>query len=183
MSEEELVPIKEVDQNKIKRLDKDKTFKFECDVSDKLRLGLREIDYYSPYYFESFYTKTELEEINPIFKACNTLEEIQGHFFNLFKENTTKLQLAENQENILIVFIVGWISGTREIKFELIRKTVENKDNALETLYNVQKDNYRILEEIKAACSDDKKDNIAKRLVELIEKSRIDLIAEFNKNL
>lgn len=183
MSEEELVPIKEVDQNKIKRLDKDKTFKFECDVSDKLRLGLREIDYYSPYYFESFYTKTELEEINPIFRACNTLEEIQGHFFNLFKENTTKLQLAENQENILIVFIVGWISGTREIKFELIRKTVENKDNALETLYNVQKDNYRILEEIKAACSDDKKDNIAKRLVELIEKSRIDLIAEFNKNL
>ena len=58
MSEEEaLVPIKEVDQNKIKKLDKDKTFKFECDVDDNLRLGLREIDYYSPYYFESFYTK------------------------------------------------------------------------------------------------------------------------------
>jgi len=183
MSEEELVPIKEVDKNKIKKLDKDKTFKFECDVDEKLRLGLREIDYYSPYYFESFYTKTQLEEINPIFRACNTLEEIQGHFFNLFKENTTKLQLAENQENILIVFIVGWISGTKEIKFELERKTVENKDNALETLYNVQKDNYRILEEIKLACSDDKKDNIAKKLVELIEKSRIDLIAEYNKNL
>ena len=184
MSEEEaLVPIKEVDQNKIKKLDKDKTFKFECDVDDKLRLGLREIDYYSPYYFESFYTKQELEEINPIFRACNTLDEIQGHFFNLFKEKNTKLELAENGENILIVFVVGWISGTKEIKFELIRKTVSNKDNALETLYEVQKDNYRILEEIKAACEDDKKDNIAKKIFELIEKSRIDLITEFNKNL
>ena len=184
MTEEEaLVPIKEVDQNKIKKLDKDKTFKFECDVDEKLRLGLREIDYYSPYYFESFYTKSELEEINPIFRACNSLEEIQGHFFNLFKEKTTKLKLAENGENILIIFLVGWISGTREIKFELIRKTVSNKDNALETLYEVQKDNYRILEEIKTACEDDKKDNIAKKIFELIEKSRIDLIAEFNKNL
>mgnify|MGYP006873043999 CR=1 FL=1 len=185
MSEEEeaLVPIKEVDINKIKKLDKDKTFKFECDVSDKLRLGLREIDYYSPYYFENFYTKEALEEINPIFKACSTLEEIQGHFFNLFKEGTTKLILAENGENIVISFVVGWISGTREIKFELIRKTVENKDNALETLYNVQKDNYRIFEEIKAACNDDTKDSIAKKIIELIEKSRGDLIAEFNKNL
>ena len=86
------------------------------------------------------------------------------------------MQLAENGENILIVFVVGWISGTKEIKFELIRKTVSNKDNALETLYEVQKDNYRILEEIKAACEDDKKDNIAKKIFELIEKSRIDLI-------
>jgi hypothetical protein len=72
---------------------------------------------------------------------------------------------------------------TKEITFELIRKTVENKDNALETLYEVQKDNYKILEEIRAACSDDKKDNIAKKIIELIEKSRIDLITEFNKNL
>jgi hypothetical protein len=184
MSEEEaLVPIKEVDKNKIKKLDKDKTFKFECTVEEKLRLGLREIDYYSPYYFENFYSKQELEEINPIFRACSTLDEIQGHFFNLFKENATKLQLAENKANIVISFTVGWISGTKEIKFELIRKTVENKDNALETLYEVQKDNYRILEEIKAACNDDKKDNIAKKIFELIEKSRIDLISEFNKNL
>ena len=183
MSDEALVPIKEVDKNKIKKLDKDKTFKFECDVDDKLRLGLREIDYYSPYYFENFYTKQELEEINPIFRACNTLSEIQEHFFNLFKVKTTKLQLAENGENIVISFIVGWISGTKEIKFELIRKTVENKDKALETLYTVQKDNYDILEQIKAACSDDTKDNIAKKIFDLIEKSRIDLIAEFNKNL
>lgn len=184
MSEEEgLVPIKEVDKDKIKKLDNDKTFKFECEVNNKLRLGLREIDYYSPYYFENFYTKQELEEINPIFRACNTLEEIQLHFFNLFKEKNTKLQLAENGENIYIVFVVGWISGFKEIKFELIRKTVENKDNALETLYNVQKDNYRILEEIKAACNDDKKDNIAKKIIELIEKGRIDLLANFNKNL
>ena len=183
MSDEDLVPIKEVDPNKIKKLDKDKTFKFECDVDDKLRLGLREIDYYSPYYFENFYTKQELEEINPIFRACNTLSEIQEHFFNLFKENTTKLQLAENGENIIISFTVGFIAMTKEITFELIRKTVENKDNALETLYEVQKDNYKILEEIRAACSDDKKDNIAKNIIELIEKSRIDLITEFNKNL
>lgn len=183
MSDEALVPIKEVDKNKIKKLDKDKTFKFECDVDDKLRLGLREIDYYSPYYFENFYTKQELEEINPIFRACNTLSEIQEHFFNLFKEKTTKLQLAENGENIVISFTVGWISGMKEIKFELIRKTVENKDKALETLYTVQKDNYDILEQIKAACSDDTKDNIAKKIFDLIEKSRIDLIAEFNKNL
>ena len=183
MSEEALVSIKEVDNDKIKKLDKDKTFKFECDVDDKLRLGLREIDYYSPYYFENFYTKKELEEINPIFRACNTLSEIQEHFFNLFKEKTTKLQLAENGENIIISFTVGWISGLKEIKFELIRKTVENKDKALETLYTVQKNNYEILEQIKAACSDDTKDNIAKKIFDLIEKSRIDLIAEFNKNL
>ena len=185
MSEEEkLVPIKEINPDKIKKLDKDKTFQFECVVDDKLRLGLREIDYYSPYYFESFYSKQELEEINPIFRACNTLEEIQGHFFNLFKEKTTKLELAENGENIVIIFLVGWISGTKEIKFELIRKTVSYKDNALETLYEVQKDNYRILEEIKTACEDDKtKENIAKKIIELIEKSRIDLINEFNKNL
>ena len=119
------IPIKEDDKNLFKKLD-DKTFKFECDVSDKLRLGLREIDNHSPSYFESFYSKKELEEIIPIFRACNTLEEIKECFFNLFKQSTTKLQLAENQQKIFIVFKIGWISGTKEIKFELIKKTEFN---------------------------------------------------------
>lgn len=118
---EKIHKISESSPDLIKKLDKDKKFKFECEVCDnRIRLGLKEVN--SPNYFENFFTKDELIQKNPIFNQCNDLNEIQNHLIYLFPTKKTTLEYAENKENINITFIFGVISGTTEVIFELEKK-------------------------------------------------------------
>jgi hypothetical protein len=62
-----MIKIDDVDESLRKNLNFETIFKFQCEnVDNKLRLGLKEINKFSPYYYERFFTKEELDEINKI---------------------------------------------------------------------------------------------------------------------
>ena len=101
--DQEIIKIADVDKKEYKKLGEDKLFKFECTVEgQQLRLGLKEINCYSPYYYEVFYTLEELYNMKDFFRAKTGLEEIQSNLIALFSRKTTKLESLENDSKIKI---------------------------------------------------------------------------------
>ena len=166
-----MIKLSDVKPELQKPLGKDKIFKFECDVeSDKLRIGLVEINVYTPYYYETFYSLEELKEKNKIFKSCKDLEEVKGHLLLLFSMETTVLRSLENDKKIEICLKLMDISRIIDDSFILERNTINEKDAALMDLFNIQKENIQLLENIKKICDDEKykDEKVAKKLLELL---------------
>ena len=91
MTEQRIIRIEEVPKEHRKFLGDDKIFMFECEiVDDTLRLGLKEINCFSPYYYEAFFTLDSLYQKNSVFKACKNLEEVKTHILTLFNGNGVK---------------------------------------------------------------------------------------------
>ena len=142
MSEEKLEIIELNEDNKKcrKNLGDDKIFRFECTkIDEKLRIGLKEINAYSPYYYETFYTKDELNEKNEAFKAIKDIDKIIDQLEKLFEKKETILKYAEDEQNIIVSFQVPNFAEIIEIPFELEKKTIENKDDGLMNLFKIQK--------------------------------------------
>ena len=88
--EQNIIELRDVDISLQKRIGDDNIFRFECDIEDDhLRIGLKEINVYSPYYYETFFTLDELQKKNVIFKSCNTLEKVKEHLVKLFPEKNS----------------------------------------------------------------------------------------------
>ena len=50
--DQEIIKLDDVEQNQLKKLGEDKHFKFDCTIeSGKLKLSLKEVNSYSPYYY------------------------------------------------------------------------------------------------------------------------------------
>ena len=154
--EPKIIQLSEVKPDFQKKLGDDKIFRFECDIiDDQLRLGLREINSYSPYYYETFYTLKELKDKNDIFKAMSGLENVKNHLIQVFIKEKDILESLENDTKIKITFPIPFVLNIVKIPFELERKTIENKEKALRYLYKLQKDKIKLMEDIAAICKDD----------------------------
>ena len=141
MTEQRIIRIEEVPKEHRKFLGDDKIFMFECEiVDDTLRLGLKEINCFSPYYYEAFFTLDSLYEKNNVFKACKSLEEVKSHILKLFN-GAGVLKSVDDDEKILLMLKMYNISVVIQESFELERKTIEDKDEALMKLFNIQKNN------------------------------------------
>ena len=166
--DQEILKLSDVDEKKIKKLGEDKIFKLDCTIeSNNLKLSLKEVNSYSPYYYEIYYTKDELDKNKEFFKAFKTLEEIQSNLIKLFSKKTTTLESIDDDSKIKLHIESSVLADDVEMDFILDRKTVENKDESLYFLYKIQKENYNIIEKIKAICKqdNDKNENIAKEIL------------------
>ena len=155
MTEQRIIRIEEVPKEHRKFLGDDKIFMFECEiVDDTLRLGLKEINCFSPYYYEAFFTLDSLYQKNSVFKACKNLEEVKTHILTLFNGNGV-LKSESDDEKILLILKMYNISLVIQESFELERKTIEDKDEALMKLFNIQKNNINLFQKIIEKCEDD----------------------------
>ena len=170
-SEQNIIELRDVDISLQKRIGDDNIFRFECDIEDDhLRIGLKEINVYSPYYYETFFTLDELQKKNEIFKSCNTLEKVKEHLVKLFQGKNTILHSLEDDKKIRMDLKMWDISTLIDDNFILDRKTIEKKDEGLMDEYNIQKENINLLEGIKAICESDefKNEKIAKDIVNIL---------------
>ena len=125
MVEEEIIKSENVPKELQKYLDEDKNrlFLIECDIIDnKLRLGLKELNKYSPYYYEKFYTLIELQNEVPVFKLCRNLEEVKKHLLNIFAHKSS-LKSLDNGEKIQLNCEYYDIASKKDAYFVLERKT------------------------------------------------------------
>ena len=168
VSDQRIIKIEETDAKLQKKLDKDKIFKFECEkMNDQLRLGLKEINSYSPYYYERFYSKSELENENSAFKSLFDLDEIKEQLLEMFGDKETILSHGNNG-NIIISFKISYFKKTKETTFELDKKTIENKDDGLMYLFAIQKKNIEIISKIRKQCLKNKNDETSQKILQLL---------------
>ena len=170
MIEDKIIKIEDVDEKYRKMLGTDKIFRFECEKqNDRIRLGLTEINVFTPYYYENFYTKKEFDKIHRIFKTNETLDEIEELLKDLF-ENNAILKNADDGVKIIVCFQTQLYNRNIEINFELERKTIDKKDDGLLTLFKIQKENIEIINKIKELCKKNKNEPASKKILELLSK-------------
>ena len=164
---DKIIKIDNVDRKYVKKLGEDKLFKFECEnINEQLRIGLIEINAYSPYYYEAFFSKDDLDEKNDVFRAKRTIDEIIVSLLKLF-EKRGSLGNTEG-DNIIVSFQIPSFEEYEEIKFELEKKTVEDKDAALLDLFDIQKDNIKILNKIREECRKKPNDPVFQKILECL---------------
>ena len=165
--------INNLSTSQIKKLGEDKIFKFECTIeSENLKLSLKEVNSYSPYYYEVYYTKEELCQMKGVFKSFEELEVIQSNIEKLFALKATTLESLEDDSKIKIHIESMVLADPVELDFILDRKTVENVDEALYFLYKLEKNKYNIIEKIKSICQEknNKNEKIAEKILETLNK-------------
>ena len=165
-----MIKIDDVEESLRKRLNNETIFKFQCDnVDNKLRLGLKEINKFSPYYYERFYTKDELDEIDDTFKALRNIDTVKKQLLKCFHKRAT-LAVIKDSPNLNIHFEIPTFDEVVQINLEVDRKTIEDKDAGIMTLFGIQKKNIAIINKIKEKCLKEKKEKAAQMILELIEK-------------
>ena len=165
-----MIKIDDVEESLRKRLNNETIFKFQCDnVDNKLRLGLKEINKFSPYYYERFYTKEELDEIDDTFRALRNIDAVKKQLLRCFQKRAT-LNEVKGSPNLNIHFKIPNFDEVIEIDLEVERKTIEDKDAGIMTLFGIQKKNIAIINKIKEKCLKEKKEKTAQMILELIEK-------------
>ena len=164
---DKIIKIDNVDRKYVKKLGEDKLFKFECEnMNENLRIGLIEINAYSPYYYEAFFSKDDLDEKNDVFRAKRTIDEIIVSLLKLFEKMGSLGNTERN--NIIVSFQIPSFEECEEIKFELEKKTVEDKDAALLDLFDIQKDNIKILNKIREECKKKPNDPALQKILECL---------------
>ena len=125
--DQEIIKLDDVEQNQLKKLGEDKHFKFDCTIeSGKLKLSLKEVNSYSPYYYEAYFTIEELYRMKDFFKAYKVLEDIQKNIKALFSDKTTILESLEDDSQIKIHIESKVLAEHVDMDFILERKTVED---------------------------------------------------------
>ena len=157
------------DKKTIKKLGTDKMFKFECENKNEvLKMSLKEINVFSPYYYEAFYTKDDLDTKNDIFKSIKNIDKVIEQLLKLIEKHGA-LKKEDDGDKIIISFQIPNFAETIDINFELEKKTIENKDDGLMFLYEIQKKNQDIFEQIKKLCKRKKNEQIYKQITEVFE--------------
>ena len=112
-----------------KSLGGNRIVEFNCDVQDdKLRMYLKEISTYNPYYYETLLTFEQIIEKSYAFKACETLEEVQIHLLRIFTQPYTILKSLDNDTKIQISFKLWVFTRPIEVNFILDRKVKVDED-------------------------------------------------------
>ena len=125
-------------------------------VDDTIHFKIIENKVYSPFTFEAKFTMEDFINSQPAFKACDGLEEIIMHLNNLYKDNKIKLSNCGSPKERILNFEIYDIS--KEVKtddFYLKLIMTENKDEALDDLYNIQKKQLELLKDIKLLIGKD----------------------------
>ena len=98
-------------------------FRIEIGQRDEyLRIGLKEINVNPPYYYESFYTKEDLENINDLFKSLKNINSVVIQLSKFIKYNVTLK--SDIDETIIVSFIIFCFAEDEVINFHLKKKNI-----------------------------------------------------------
>ena len=140
---------------------------------DSIHFTIRENKVYSPFTFEAKFTMKDFVNSHCAFKSCDNLEEIITHLNQLYKDNKIKLSNSGGSKERILNFNIFNISEevtTEDFNIKLLM--TENKDEALEELYNIQKKQLELLKKIKLLIGKDlaKENPLYKAISEQFEK-------------
>ena len=140
--------IKDVPKDEQIKLNDDTIYRFFCTVKNNcLFLKLYEIGAFAPYIYETLITLDKMREINIMFNACNTIDEVSDNINVLFKKGNIKLS-KENDNTISLNITAFLLSKVDTFKIELQRKITSEKDDTLNKLYEIQKKEIKLWKEM-----------------------------------
>ena len=128
--------------------------------NDAILFKIIENKVYCPFTFEKKLTMEDFIELHPAFKSCDNLKEVLRHLNNLYKENCIILDNIGGNDQRYMHFKIFDISEEIKTKdFILNQKMTEEKDKALEDLYNIQKKQIGLFKKIKSLVGKNKKES------------------------
>ena len=150
----ELNAMKLEDQKIMKLVDSEDDIEYELLLfkeNDKIHFILKETKIFVPFTFEGYFSLDDFIKRHNGFKSCDNLDDILKHLYNLYNKNKISINnLGYEKERYL--FIMAWdISEEFQSEnFALTQKMTENKDEDLLHLYKIQKNEIKLLKEIKS---------------------------------
>ena len=152
--------ITDVNQDDRINLDEDTVFEFSCNYNkeeDELCLELSEIGALSPFIYQRKLNLDDMKKIHKVFKACDNMEEVGDHIKRLFKTGG-KVYLTKNDnediESVKLNLKISFMADEFEKEIELYKVMTEDKDETLENLYKIEKNNDRVFKKIKKYLED-----------------------------
>ena len=163
--------IGEVPENERIKLDNDTIYHFSCAIDNNyLVLTLNEIGAFAPYIYRCLLSLEEIQAKYKMFRSCDTLDQVKEHIDRLF--NDKKIKLSKDDDVITFNLSVYEISELKVITIEARKIMTTKKDDALMKLYQIEKDQIKILKEIEkfAINKGTNGNNIIAKLKEVMEK-------------
>ena len=118
-------------------------------VADKIHMKIKENNEFAPFTYEEYLTLNDFIGLHKIFKSCTNVKEILGHLYTLYKNKKIYINDVGEEDKRNVYFKVWNISKEEDTKtFDLERKMVENKDEALIELFLEQKRQKKKIKEI-----------------------------------
>ena len=138
----------DVPQDEQIKLDENTIFRFSREVRNScLFLKLTEIGAFSPHFYEKMLTLDKIREIHRMFRACDNIQEVKEELDKLFKKKKINL-IKENDKTVTLVITGYLLSSIETFKIECDMKITTFKDDALMTLYNIEKRQIKIWKEL-----------------------------------
>ena len=117
---------------------------------DHIHFKIVENKVYAPFTFESNFNMKDFRDRSSVFEACDTLDEVLYHLKNLYNQNKITLDnLGPKKERYLTFSVMDISEEVNTQYFTIYLEMTENKDKALEDLYNIQKDQIELFKKIK----------------------------------
>ena len=116
---------------------------------DHIHFIVKESNVYVPFTFEASFTLDDIIQRHISFKSCDNLDEVIMHLNNLYDNNKISIQnLGDTSERYL--YLKAWdISKEFESEyFNLIILMTDEKDKALFDLYEIQKKQMKLIQDI-----------------------------------
>ena len=146
-------------------------FKFEKE-GDKVHFAVKESEVYAPFTFEESFTLKEFIERHKGFKACDNVDEVIRHLKSLYKKKKIKIEkLGPSSDRYLFIWAWDISKEFESALFDLKQKMTDDKDKALLDLYNIQKEQMKLLKEIQSIAKNNltKENPLNKEIEELLK--------------
>ena len=143
----QVIKSSQVEKGKQIRLNEDTLYQFDCIIdNNQLILKLSELDALAPFIYIKEITLDEIRKCHKAFKSCKDLNEVKEHIDKLFKDKRISLDQDKNDKtNIKIKFKIFYISYEDKFEIKVERKMTDLKDQMLLKLYEIQKEQLKLL--------------------------------------
>ena len=148
----------------------DSLFHFSSTIKDnKLSLKLVEISSFAPFVYSINLSLEDFIKTCKIFKSCENLEEVKEHIDRLFALKRITLGQEKGKEDS-INFLIKAYDISEEINFEIKGKRIitNEKDKALMKLYEIEKNQIKLMKEIEKYISQQKDNEIINKIKVLL---------------
>ena len=167
--EQKLINLSEVPEEEQIKLN-DSLFHFSSTIKNgKLSLKLVEISAYAPFIYSINLSLEEFTKISKIFRSCENLEEVKTHIDRLFALKRITLGQEEGKEDSITFFIKAYdISEEIEIEIKGKRIITNEKDKALMKLYEIEKNQIKLMKEIEKLINQQNENEIINKIKSLL---------------
>ena len=126
---------------------------------DKIHIIIKENNEFVPYTYEGFFSLEDFIEHHKVFSSCANIEEILQHLNNLYEIKKIFIgDIALDDHRYMYFKVMNIVKEEDTDHFDLKRKMVEDKDQAMIDLYQEQKNQIGKIKAIDKLINDQKMD-------------------------